>query len=110
MSGVDTNVVTAVAAAAAVGFVVFLSVGTVGVGVSSAAIDSDTARVSGTVTDEDGETIFGANVTVNGSNEAARANGDGFYSLELTLLFFAGTFLATMAAAATVGLYRNRSR
>ncbi|WP_440765671.1 carboxypeptidase-like regulatory domain-containing protein [Natronorubrum sp. DTA7] len=28
----------------------------------------------------------------------------------LTLLFFAGTFLAAMIAAATVGLYRNRSR
>ncbi|ELY36641.1 carboxypeptidase-like regulatory domain-containing protein [Natronorubrum tibetense] len=83
MSGVDTNVVTAVATAAAVGFVVLLSVGTVDVGVSSAAIDSDTARLSGTVTVEDGETIFAADVTVNGSSQTERTNADGFYSLEL---------------------------
>ncbi|SDJ86201.1 carboxypeptidase regulatory-like domain-containing protein [Natronorubrum texcoconense] len=82
MSGVDTSAVTAVATAASIGLslVILLALGA---GLSSAAIDSDTTRLSGTVTDEDGQTIFGANVTVNGSSEASRTNADGFYSLEL---------------------------
>ncbi|WP_440769485.1 carboxypeptidase regulatory-like domain-containing protein [Natronorubrum sp. DTA28] len=82
MSGVDTSAATAVTTAAAIGLVLVVILA-FGVGLSSAAIDSDTTRLSGTVTDEDGETIFGADVTVNGSSETSRTNADGFYSLEL---------------------------
>ncbi|WP_436347867.1 carboxypeptidase regulatory-like domain-containing protein [Natronorubrum sp. FCH18a] len=80
MGVTDAEAATAVATAAAIGVVLLLSVG---VGPSSAALDTDSTRLSGTVTDEDGETIFAANVTVNGSGQVARTNADGFYSLEL---------------------------
>lgn len=80
MGVTDTGAITAVATVAAIGVVLLLSVA---VGPSSAALDTDSTRLSGTVTDEDGETIFAANVTVNGSGQVARTNADGFYSLEL---------------------------
>lgn len=78
MATIDPRAVTAVATAIGLAFLL-----SVGVGASSAAIDGETTRLSGTVTDEDGETIFGATVTVNGSDREARTNADGFYSLEL---------------------------